>query len=72
MTIGELIEILKDYPQDVRVLTNGYEGGYNDVDIQALSTYAENVNTAWYYGPHEEVMRVGSHEDKFHFMGVVL
>lgn len=72
MNIGELIEILKDYPKDVRVLTSGYEGGYNDVDIQPLSVYAENVNTAWYYGPHEEVMQVGRYEDKVHFMGVVL
>jgi hypothetical protein len=30
MTVAELIEQLRNYPSDMRVLTLGYEGGYND------------------------------------------
>lgn len=32
MIISELIEKLKQLPQDARVLVNGYEGDYDDVD----------------------------------------
>jgi hypothetical protein len=31
MTVNELIEQLKNYPGDTRVLTLGYEGGYDDI-----------------------------------------
>jgi predicted metal-dependent TIM-barrel fold hydrolase len=31
MTIAELIEELKKYPQDTRVVVSGYEGGVDDV-----------------------------------------
>lgn len=29
MTVNELIEQLRDYPPDMRVVVNGYEGGEN-------------------------------------------
>ena len=31
MTISELIEQLKKYPSDTRVIIPGYEGGYDDI-----------------------------------------
>ena len=34
MTVNELIEQLKNYPGDMRVLTLGYEGGLNDIDVK--------------------------------------
>ena len=34
MTVNELIEQLKNYPADMRVLTLGYEGGYNDTGLK--------------------------------------
>jgi hypothetical protein len=55
MTVAQLIEVLQSLDQDARVLTQGYEGGYCDVDISRgveLRTYIENVYTEWYYGPH--------------------
>jgi len=58
MTVNELIEMLKNYPGDTRVLTLGYEGGLNDVDVK-LDSVVLNYNNkyndkgAWYYGPHE-------------------
>lgn len=54
MTVNELIEMLKNYPGDMIVLTLGYEGGLNDIYIKS-ETVAFNVNSkdTWYYGPHE-------------------
>ena len=58
MTVNELIEQLKNYPADMRVLTLGYEGGYDDVGIRT-EEIVFNVRTddrdTWYYGPHESV-----------------
>lgn len=54
MTVNELIEQLKNYPSDMRVLTLGYEGGYNDVDLKTEEiVFNFSQNDAWYYGPHE-------------------
>ncbi len=55
MTVAELIEQLKNYPGDMRVLTLGYEGGYNDIML-GNDDIVFNVSRgegAWYYGPHE-------------------
>ncbi len=57
MTVAELIEQLKNYPGDMRVLTLGYEGGYNDIML-GNDDIVFNVSRgegAWYYGPHESV-----------------
>ena len=55
MTVAELIEQLKSYPADMRVLTLGYEGGYNDIsmDIDDVVLNARDDKCPWYYGPHE-------------------
>ena len=64
MTVNELIEQLKDYPGDMRVLTLGYEGGLNDVDVRWDSiVFDYNNKDTWYYGPHEYAKYVGD-EDK--------
>ena len=56
MTIAELIEQLKIYPHDLRVLTVGYEGGFNDISIRTKDiVFNVNDKDAWYYGPHESV-----------------
>lgn len=54
MTVNELIEQLKNYPGDMRVLTLGYEGGFNDIGL-GTDDIVFNVNDkdTWYYGPHE-------------------
>lgn len=51
MTVNELIEALKHYPGDMRVLIPGY-GGYNDVKLKT-EEIVFNFSKAWYYGPHE-------------------
>jgi hypothetical protein len=54
MTINELIEQLKSYPGDMRVLVPGYEGGYNDAGLKTEEiVFNFSKNDAWYYGPHE-------------------
>jgi hypothetical protein len=54
MTVNELIEQLKNYPADMRVLTLGYEGGLNDIRLGTNSiVFGYKDNEAWYYGPHE-------------------
>ena len=56
MTVNELIEQLKNYPGDMRVLTLGYEGGYNDTQLSTEEiVFNFSKNDAWYYGPHESV-----------------
>lgn len=56
MTVSELIKTLSELDQDARVVVNGYEGGLYDISGGFnLIHIATNVNTEWYYGPHQEV-----------------
>ena len=64
MTVRELIESLsKIEDKEIRVMTRGYEGGYNDIvignDIEdntpAIIDVALDVNDEWYYGRHERI-----------------
>ena len=56
MTVYELIETLKNYPGDMRVLTLGYEGGLHDIYIKTDSILFDvNSKDTWYYGPHDYV-----------------
>ena len=61
MNVGQLIEQLKNYPQDLRVVVNGYEGGYNDVDHFEKIKIVLDYNEVWYYGKHEDVF--GIHDE---------
>ncbi len=55
-TVRELIEKLKEFDGDIRLILRGYEGGYSDVDLSQISAIkiALNKNTSWYYGNHDE------------------
>ena len=54
MTVNELIEALSHHPGNMRVLTLGYEGGYDDVGIRTEEiVFNVNDKDTWYYGPHE-------------------
>ena len=56
MTVDELIRLLRDYPPDLRVMVNGYEHGYDDLEANCVvaGEASLNVNSAWYYGRHEQ------------------
>jgi len=53
MTVAELIVKLQKLDPSLRVVGPGYEGGYYDVKVFEPFEIALNVNTEWYYGPHE-------------------
>lgn len=56
MTVADLIERLKAFPADMPVVTDGYEGGYDDVAIPEQIDVDWNRNTtAWFFGRHSEV-----------------
>jgi hypothetical protein len=60
MTVNELIQTLQNYPGDTRVLTLGYEGGYNDIRVRTEGiVFDYNDKDTWYIGPHECAKYVG-------------
>ena len=60
MTVNELIERLKDYPGDMRVLTLGYEGGLDDIAVKWDNViFNTNSVDTWYIGKHEYARMVG-------------
>lgn len=55
MTVSEMIEELSKLDPNLKVFSKGYEGGYEDASvISNPRQFTLHVNTAWYYGPHEE------------------
>ena len=38
MTVKELMKLLEKYPDDLRVVVNGYEDGYDDITPERIST----------------------------------
>ena len=58
MTIEELIRLLSAYPADLRVMVQGYEDGYDDLEADCVIAGEAilNVNSAWYYGRHERAL----------------
>ena len=45
MTVDELVQLLADYPPDLRVVVNGYEYGYDDLSPAQLSVVDIALNT---------------------------
>lgn len=59
MTAGELIALLKEHPEDRRVVVQGYEDGYVDLSPRWIVTLslALEVNAdkdEYCYGPHDD------------------
>ncbi len=62
MTVNELIEQLKNYPGDMRVLTLGYESGLDDASISSDDIIFDyNDKDTWYYGSHEYARHTDLH-----------
>ena len=38
MTVKELVEFLEKYPDDLRVVVNSYEDGYDDISPKRIFT----------------------------------
>ena len=58
LTVSELIQLLAQYPGDLRVMVQGYEEGYDDLEAGRVvaGEASLNVNSAWYYGRHEQAL----------------
>jgi hypothetical protein len=56
MNVQQLIEELQKHPPEMRVIVNGYEGGYCDINSLEQKSIRLNVHEpdCWYYGPHDD------------------
>ena len=64
MTVSELIQRLQTYPGDTRVLTLGYEGGLDDIDVKWDSVvFNTNSKDTWYIGKHDYARMVDDNID---------
>ena len=45
MTVNELLQLLKGYSPDLRVVVNGYEEGYDDLSPKQLSVIRVALDT---------------------------
>lgn len=54
MTVSELIELLQEYPDSLRVVVNGYEEGYDDLSPEQISVakISLNMGTHHWEGQH--------------------
>ena len=58
MNVEQLMRLLANHPPDLRVMVQGYEEGYDDLEADCVvaGEVSLNVNSAWYYGRHEQAM----------------
>ena len=64
MTVAELIDLLSSYPGDLRVVVDGYEDGFDDLNPELIGAIelALNQNEHWFLGRHEAVGSLGGDE----------
>ena len=64
MTVKELVELLRKYPGDLRIVVNGYEEGYDDLSLERISVIKIQLDTQihdWegqhsdFYGSEKEI-----------------
>jgi len=56
MNVQQLIEELQKYPPEIRVIVDGYEGGYSD--LESLKTKQIRLNVR-----DKDEWRMGRHDD---------
>lgn len=54
MDVKELIQVLQNKNQELRIVVDGYEGGYCDISSIDEISLKLNTNKKWYYGPHDQ------------------
>lgn len=54
MTVSELIEALKSYPPDARVVVLGYESGYDDITLVKQVAILLEDSPAWFNGRFDD------------------
>lgn len=55
MKVKELIKALGKYDPELKVVVDGYEGGYNDPEELELVNMKIRPNAAWYDGKYDYV-----------------
>lgn len=60
MTVAELIALLRQYPDDARVVVEGYEGGYDDPIVQTRWV-GVRWRAPWYEGVYSDCIAPGPH-----------
>ena len=65
MTVRELAEFLKKYPDDLRVVVNGYEDGYDDISSERISVVKMQLDTKTedWEGQHGDPLHVDESTD---------
>ena len=48
MRVRDMIDLLERYPEDMRVVVNGYEQGYDDLSTERISIVPITLNTGVY------------------------
>lgn len=66
MKVKDLIEELSQYSPDMEVVTSGYEGGCKNISSVRKTQIILNVNSEWWYGPHEELNEYTEEQIKDH------
>ena len=66
MTVKELVELLRKYPNDLRVVVNGYEDGFDDVSPERISVINIQLDTQIHYwgGPTQRLSRFGERNNR--------
>ena len=67
-TVGQLIEILQTLPQDLPVLTSGYESGYENFYLPEIVNLKHEPENPYYEGEFQ----VADEKDKNTFQAVIL
>lgn len=63
MLVEDLIQKLLYLPPDLEVLVPGYEGGFSPIKDVRQDTLLTDVNSEWYYGPHDVINSVADPEN---------
>jgi hypothetical protein len=53
MTVKQLKEFIADLPDDMQILSRGYEQGADAVEYAVVSTFTFNEKNPFYYGAYE-------------------
>lgn len=54
MKVSELKDLLGKYPDDMTIVIDGYEGGYNDLTLTKQISILLNVYAEDYMGQHDD------------------
>jgi hypothetical protein len=65
MTVKELVKFLEKYPDDLRVVVNGYEDGFDDISPERISVVKMQLDakTEDWEGQHNVPPNVGKSTD---------